>query len=84
MKLSELLKLDQEGRDKAYMGMHGLYEVDPIGILEKVLDDFDLGENEYGHSIVIAFAKELKKACTRIEAPEGTIRSELDEGGGAE
>ena len=86
MKLSELLKLDEEGRDREYMRLHGLTEVDPIGILEKVLEDHNefSNENPEHKHIVLDFAKALKLACTRIEVPEGTIRGELDVEGGSE
>ena len=82
MKLSELLKLDEEGRDREYMRLHGLTEVDPIAVLEKVLNETVLGGDSMKEEIVLEFAKALKLACTRIEVE--TLRAELDVEGGAE
>ena len=84
MKLNELLKLDEEERSTAYMRLHGLEEVDPIGILEEVLSGTSLGGMPQADQIVLAFAKALKLACTRLDVPEGTIRAELDVEGGVE
>jgi len=76
MKLSEMLKLDQEGREREYMRVLGLEEVDPIGILSCILDEMQADPTG---EILLSFARSLKEACV----PEGN-RSELDVEEGSE
>ena len=84
MKLNELLKLDEEERSTAYMRVLGLEEVDVILVLERTLDEIVLGHVPMKREIVLTFARKLKLACTRLDAPGGTIRAELDVEGGVE
>jgi hypothetical protein len=81
MKLRELIKLNQEQREIEYMRVLGLEEVDPIGILEKVLEEYVIEEEGVKGSIVLNFAVDLRDAVMRREEE---IRAELDVEGGAE
>jgi hypothetical protein len=71
--------MEEEERHRTYMGLLGLRDVDPIGILDEVLNEFECTEG-YRGSILLNFSIALRAAV----CPEDEVRSELDVEGGAE